>query len=162
MFALRKAALAVSLAAATVVGPGVGGGVAGAAPAPVAPEADVAYHGFASLSEGRLDVLVLSRNSGPSSLEEATVRLAFSVPVVPGKLPPDCVWGGDRVVLCSTGALPSDGTRREKALELRTVGTPHEVTLHVDTAWNGGATDKNPQNNDHRVLVPATGDPYVF
>ncbi|MFG3495585.1 hypothetical protein [Streptomyces sp. NPDC047928] len=158
MVAMRKAALAVSVAAMTVVGVGGGAGAIGA-------EADVAHHGYASLSGGRLDVLVLSRNHGPSHLDDATVRLAFSVPLVASgqrKLPAGCLWGGERVVLCSTGRLPGDGSRRELVLDLRTAGTPHEVTVQISTAWNGGATDRNEDNNTHRVLVPDTGDPYVF
>lgn len=156
MFAMRRVVLAGAVAVGTVVG-----SVVGSVAVAVGPEADVAHHGHASLLDGRLAVLVLSRNLGPSTLEDATVRVRFSEPVV-GRLPVGCVWGGEQVALCSTGALPSGGARRDLVLELRTVGTPSEITVRVDTAWNGGATDRDPTNNDHRVLVLATGDPYVF
>ncbi|QGV82640.1 hypothetical protein EIZ62_13790 [Streptomyces ficellus] len=149
--------LVMSVAWATVVG------AVGAAAGSVAPEADVSHHGHIALLDGRLDVLLLSENRGPSALEDATVRLVFSEPLAPGyRLAPGCVWGGDREVLCSTGPLRVDGTRHETVLGLRTAGAPQELTARVSTAWNGGATDRNPADNDHRVLVLATGDPYVF
>ncbi|WP_158827923.1 hypothetical protein [Streptomyces sp. NRRL S-118] len=129
----------------------------------VAPEADVAHHGHASLDGDRLDLLLASRNHGPSSLGTATVRLSFSVPVAGGPpLPAHCLWDSDREVLCSTGSLRADGPARETVFGLRTTGVPHEVTIRVATEWNGGASDRNPENNQHHVLVPATGDPYVF
>lgn len=158
MFAMRRGLLVVSVALAAVTG--TGGGAAGT----VAPEADVSHHGHVTFWDGRLDVVLLSENRGPSALEDATVRLAFTVPLAAGHpLPGGCVWGGDREVLCSTGPLRADGTRRETALGLRAAaGAPQELTMRVSTAWNGGATDRNPADNDHRVLVLATGDPYVF
>jgi hypothetical protein len=157
MMTMRRAAVAVSVAVATVVGTG---GWTGA----VAPEADVAHHGYATLSGDRLDVLVLTHNHGPSAVEDTTLRVEVSAPLVTAgrRLPAGCVWGGERAVLCSTGVLPAEGERRETLLDLRTAGLTHEVTVRVTTAWNGGATDRMPENNDHRVLVPATGDPYVF
>ncbi|MEV3991908.1 hypothetical protein AB0J57_23635 [Streptomyces sp. NPDC049837] len=167
MVAMRRALLVMSVALAAVVGAGggaagdVGPGVVG--PGVVGPEADVAHHGHVSFWEGRLDVVLLSENRGPSALDDTTVRLAFSVPLAAGHdLPDGCVWGGDREVLCSTGPLRADGTRRETGLSVRTAGAPQELTVRVATAWNGGATDRNPADNDHRVLVLATGDPYVF
>ncbi|WP_236242772.1 hypothetical protein [Streptomyces sp. CC228A] len=158
MSAMRRAALAAAAAMAAAVG------VPHSALA-AAPEADVAHHGYAALSSGgRLDVLVLSRNLGPSDLEDATLRVTVSVPLaeVGRTLPAGCLRGGDRVVLCSTGALPADGTAQEVALRLQVEGTPFEVTVRVDTVWCGGATDRYPDDNDQRVLVPATGDPYAF
>ncbi|ORT53813.1 hypothetical protein [Streptomyces sp. CB03238] len=161
MVAMCRALLVVSVAVATVVGVGgaagaVGDGMAG-------PEADVAHHGHVTLWDGRLDVVLLSENHGPSGLDDTTVRLAFSVPLAAGHaLPAGCVWGGEREVLCSTGPLRADGTRHETALSLRTAGAPQELTARVATVWNGGAADRNPADNDHRVLVLATGDPYVF
>ncbi|GAA4906332.1 hypothetical protein GCM10023237_27320 [Streptomyces coeruleoprunus] len=182
-----KAVLAVSVAVATVVGAGGGAGAASpgvvapeavksgavapetvvpeaVAPGMVAPEADVAHHGYASLAGDRLEVLVLSRNHGPSGLEDATVRIGLSVPpsAVGQKLPQGCVRVGDREVLCTTGPLPADGSLHETRLYLRTAGTPSEVTVSVATAWNGGATDRDPSNDQHQVLVPATGDAYAF
>lgn len=155
--AMRRAAVVVAAAMGMVVGAGGGAGAVG-------PEADVAYHGYASLRDGRLDVLVLARNHGPSAPADTTVRVTASAPLAAAghALPPGCLWGGDRVVLCATGPLPADGTLSERHLALRTAGTPHEVTVRVETAWNGGATDRDPGNNEHQVLVPATGDPYVF
>ncbi|MEE1751878.1 hypothetical protein [Streptomyces sp. SP18CS02] len=171
MVAMRKALLVVSVAAATVLGVGGGAGAAGPDVARevarwFAPEADVAHHGHVTLTDGRLDIVLLSENHGPSGLADATFRLTSSAALAAGaagqELPAGCLWGSDREVLCSTGALAADGTRHETALTLRTVGTPVEVTVTVTTLWNGGATDRKPDNNDHKVLVPATGDPYVF
>jgi hypothetical protein len=51
---------------------------------------------------------------------------------------------------------------RQFALELQLAGRPNEVVVRIDTAWNGGVTDRNPQNDRHEVLAPATGDEYVF
>ncbi|MFV0128421.1 hypothetical protein ACLGI4_11990 [Streptomyces sp. HMX112] len=174
MAVMGKALLVVSVAVATVLG---AGGVSGAGavrpavppvprvpgPSVTSPESDLAHHGHISLDADRLGVLLLSENHGPSDVGDATVRLAFSVPLVSGgNLPGGCLWSGDREVLCSTGGLRADGMRRETVLEVRTAGLPHELTVRVATAWSGGATDRNPDNNDHWVLVPATGDPYVF
>lgn len=154
---MRRGAAAVSVAMAAVFGAGGGAEAVG-------PEADVMHHGYATLSGDRLDVTVLTRNQGPSSLEDMTFRVEVSAPVVSvgRRLPAGCVWGGERVVLCSTGPLAADGERRETLLDLRITGAPQELTVRVDTAWNGGATDSSPDNNDHRVIVLATGDPYVF
>ncbi|WP_418958447.1 hypothetical protein [Streptomyces tritici] len=156
MSVLRRAVPAVVLALGTVLGGG-GGAVA------VAPEADVAHHGYVTLWQGRVGVALLSENHGPSSLPGSTVRLEFSAPPAAGQeLPAGCLWGGDRVVLCGTGALRAAGAAHRLDLELRTAGEPEELTVMVDTAWNGGATDRNPGNHRHEVLVIATGDPYVF
>ncbi|HEY9374008.1 hypothetical protein [Streptomyces sp.] len=156
MTVLRKALPAVVLAAATVL-------VAGGGARAIAPEADVAHHGHVTLWQGRVGVWLVSENHGPSSLPGVTVRLTFSAPPAAGQeLPAACLWGGDRVVLCGTGPLRASGAVRELTLELRTVGEPQELTVTVDTAWNGGATDRNPRNHQHEVLVPATGDPAVF
>ncbi|WP_406862407.1 hypothetical protein ABZO31_18915 [Streptomyces sp. HUAS MG47] len=155
MSLLRKGLLVV-IAAFSVLGAG-SGAVA------VAPEADVAHHGHVSLWQGRVGVWLMSENHGPSSLPGATVRLEFSAPLATGQvLPAACLWGGDRVVFCGTGALRAAGTAHQLDLELRTAGEPEELTVTVDTVWNGGATDRNPGNHRHDVLVPATGDPYVF
>lgn len=104
-----------------------------------------------------------SENRGPSSLENTTVRLRFSVPLTAWQqLPERCTRGGERTVLCETGALRSDGEARRTALALRVKGQPAEMVVRVDTVWNGGASDRNPANNTHEVLAPATGDAYVF
>ncbi|MFI5759098.1 hypothetical protein [Streptomyces sp. NPDC051569] len=183
MSVMRRALLvAVSAATAVVMaaGPGAGaeagsaggrggdpgpGGAPGAAPAPasIAPEADLAHHGHASLWSGELTMRLGSENHGPSPLPDATVRIEFSVRLVADQaLPSNCLWGGERIVLCRTGQLRAVGRSREIALGLRTVGTPDEVVVRIDTAWNGGASDRNLENHQHRVLVPATGDLYAF
>ncbi|MCX4583617.1 hypothetical protein [Streptomyces sp. NBC_01481] len=160
MFVMRKELSAVAAAVAMVVGAGTSAGADGLA---IAPEADVAHHGHVSLTSGRLGVSLVSENHGPASLADATVRVSFSVPMAGAQvLPARCLWGGDRVVLCATGALRAGGTGRRITLDLRTVGTPAEVVVGVGTQWNGGATDRNPDNNEHRVLTPATGDLYAF
>ncbi|MEU1894476.1 hypothetical protein [Streptomyces pristinaespiralis] len=139
-------------------GSGASVGVAG-----IAPEADVAHHGRVSLTDGRIAISVTTLNHGPSALAGVTVRLTLSVPPAgTPKLPRGCLRAAERELLCATGALPANGPGRTLGLELGTAGSPHEVVLHVATAWNGGASDRNPENDTHRVLVPATGDPYVF
>ncbi|MGW1279543.1 hypothetical protein ACWD4V_21695 [Streptomyces tsukubensis] len=135
-----------------------------AATVPATPVADVAHHGYVTLTDaGRLEVTVESRSHGPASLADTTLKLSFSTPLARGQaLPGTCVRGSDRVVLCSTGALRVGGTVRRTALDLRTSGTPDEVTVKVATHWNGGAHDRDPRNNLHEVLAPATGDAYAF
>ncbi|MFD5784556.1 hypothetical protein [Streptomyces sp. NPDC126933] len=164
-------ALLVGVSATTAVVMSAGAGAAGAegadgvigADRAVAPEADVAHHGHASLWSGQLAVRLRPENHGPSGLTDATVRLDFSAPLARGQaLPADCLWGGDRTVLCRTGQLRADGRGREITLDLRTAGSPAEVVVRIDTAWNGGASDRNPENHQHRVLTPDTGDPYAF
>ncbi|TXS31162.1 hypothetical protein EAO71_21205 [Streptomyces sp. ms191] len=133
-------------------------------PARVGREADLAHHGYASLWQGRLEVRLVSRNHGSSDVSEATVRLAFSEPPAAGQeLPPACLWVGERVVACRTGALRAAGAAAgELAIGLRTAGSPDEVTVEIGTAWSDGSTDPNPDNDRHRVLVLATGDAYAF
>ncbi|MER6999954.1 hypothetical protein [Streptomyces sp. NPDC000410] len=163
------AVLAASGSANAGVGAGAGAGAhanagasAGAGAGRVA-EADVAHHGHASLWGGRLGVWLESGNHGPARVADVTVRLTFSEPPVAGQeLPADCLWGGDRVVLCRAGALDADGPASGVALDLRVPGDPAEVVMRVGTMWNGGATDRNHANDEHSVLVPATGDGYVF
>ncbi|MEW1718390.1 hypothetical protein [Streptomyces sp. NPDC093109] len=129
----------------------------------VAVEADLSHHGHVSLWKGRLTVRLESENHGPAKVPEATVRLDLSAAPTAGQaLPAHCLWGGDRVVLCRTGQLRATGRSRETALDLALPGDPAEVVVRIDTAWNGGASDRNPENQHHRVLVPATGDQYAF
>ncbi|MEV7089745.1 hypothetical protein AB0O07_28300 [Streptomyces sp. NPDC093085] len=135
-------------------------------------EADLAHHGRVLLSAGHLTVRFTSENHGPSGVADATVRFDFSAPLAPlaqdgaagagQALPAGCLRGGERTVLCRTGALRPGGRGEETRLDLRTAGAPHEVVVRVDTAWNGGAGDLDPENHRHRVLAPDTGDPYVF
>lgn len=159
--------LVVSTAATAVVlsaGSGIGSGVhvdLGSERGPV--EADVAHHGHVSLWGGRLAVRLSTGNHGPSDLAGATARLGFSVPLAVGqKLPDACLWGGNQVVYCQAGALRADGRDSEFLLDLRTAGDPAEVSVDIATVWNGGADDRNPDNDKHQVLVPATGDLYVY
>ncbi|WP_328944094.1 hypothetical protein OG259_23785 [Streptomyces sp. NBC_00250] len=160
MRGLRKAVLGVALAVTAVMGAGAGAGAVG----PVAgSEADLAHHGHVSLWDGRVGVWLVSENFGPTDLSQATVRLAFSVPMAGGQeLPPACLWSSDRVVSCRTGELRATGGVGELALDLRTAGLPDELTVDITTAWRDGVADRNPRNDRHRVLVLATGDPYVF
>ncbi|MFF3319465.1 hypothetical protein ACFYV5_28700 [Streptomyces sp. NPDC003035] len=177
MSAMRKALLGTALAAAVVLGAGesaraVGGGEAAAGEATgfetagfeaAGSEADLAHHGHVSLWEGRLGVWLVSENHGPADVSRATVRLAFSEPLAGGQeLPPSCLWGSDRVVVCRTAELRAAGAIGELALDLRTAGSPDEMTVDISTVWTDGTTDGNPGNDRHRVLVLATGDPYVF
>ncbi|MGW6567889.1 hypothetical protein [Streptomyces sp. NPDC054975] len=156
MSALRKGLLGAVLAAVLVVGTGAGARAVGA-------EADLAHHGHLSLWEGRVGVWLVSENHGPSDVVQATVRLAFSEPMAGGQeLPPSCLWGSDRVVVCRTGELRAAGAVEELALDLRTAASPDEVTVDISTIWTDGTADVNPRNDRHRVLVLATGDPYVF
>ncbi|MFF5976894.1 hypothetical protein ACFY7C_35860 [Streptomyces sp. NPDC012769] len=155
MTAMRKALLGAALTAALVTG------TTSAAAAP--PEADLAHHGHVSLWDGRIGVWLVSENHGPSNVSQATVRLAFSEPMAGGQeLPPSCLWSSDRVVSCRTGELRAAGAVGELALDLRTAGRPQELTVDIGTVWRDGVSDGNPRNDLHRVLVLATGDPYVF
>lgn len=166
-----------SAAVAVVMGAGSGSGVeapgAGVAegvgqgaehgPEQRPAEADVSHHGHVSLWGGRLAVRLSTGNHGPSDLAGATARIAFSEPLAVGQmLPAGCLWGGNQVVYCQAGALRADGRDSEFLLDLRTVGDPAEVSMDIATVWNGGAVDHNPDNDKHHVLVPATGDLYIY
>ncbi|MFE0738503.1 MULTISPECIES: hypothetical protein [Streptomyces] len=156
MAVMRNGVLGVALAAGLMVGAGGSAGAVGA-------EADLAHHGHVSLWDGRLGVWMVSENHGPADLSQATVRIAFSEPMAGGQeLPPACLWSSDRVVSCRTGELRAEVGVGELALDLRTGGRPDEMTVEITTAWRDGAEDRNPVNDRHRVLVLATGDPYVF
>lgn len=161
MIVMRKALLGAALAGVVVVGAGESARAFGPV---IGHEADLAHHGHVSLWEGRLGVWLVSENHGPTDLSGATVRLAFSEPLAGGQeqLPPSCLWSSDRVVACRTGELRAAGAVGELALDLRTAGTPGEVTVDISTAWSDGSIDANPRNDQHHVLVLATGDPYVF
>lgn len=156
MVAMRMRRVVVAGAAVAVVAASAGG-------FRVAPEADVSYRGHATLDGGRLGVWLETANRGPSALRDATVRLRFSVPLAGEReLPPHCLWSGEREVLCRTGGLRVRAAGRQFAFHLRAPGDPSEVVVRISTAWNGGATDRNRRNNEHEVLVPATGDGYFF
>ncbi|MFI8966735.1 hypothetical protein ACIGO8_32020 [Streptomyces sp. NPDC053493] len=157
MSVMRKALLGAALAAVLVTGTGAG------ARAAAAPEADLAHHGHVSLWDGRLGVWLVSENHGPADVSQATVRLTFSQPLAAGQeLPSACLWSSDRVISCRTGELRAAGAVGELALDLRTAGRPDELTVEIRTVWRDGVVDGNPRNDRHRVLVLATGDPYVF
>ncbi|MFE0420987.1 hypothetical protein [Streptomyces sp. NPDC058953] len=132
--------------------------------AAVSPLADVAHHGHVTLTpDGRLSVTVESRSHGPESLANSTFKLGFSTRFARDQqLPATCVWGSDRVVLCSTGPLRVGGAAHRVTLDLVASGTPDEVLVEIGTYWNGGAQDRNLRNHHHEILAPATGDPYVF
>ncbi|MGW8333478.1 hypothetical protein ACWGLE_36935 [Streptomyces sp. NPDC055897] len=157
--------------AGAAAGAGTGGAASGAAAGAevegaasgAGAEADVAYHGHVSLWNGRVGVWLTTDNHGPAQVSGATVRLRFSVPLDPGAtLPPSCLRGGPATLLCGTGSMRAAGSGVRLALDVAVAGDPAEVALDIDTAWNGGANDRNPANNTHRVLAPATGDPYSF
>ncbi|MEG3628875.1 hypothetical protein [Streptomyces poriticola] len=158
-------ALAVCGAALTTTVAGTAGSAAGAERAVPggAPEADLAYHGSATLDEGRVDVSFVPRNHGPSAVPDATVRLRWSVPpVAQQELPDGCARSGTQVVLCRTGALAADGVGEPIELRVSLQDTPSEVVLELDTVWGGGAVDRNRENDQQRVLVLDTGDTYHF
>ncbi|MFJ8855374.1 hypothetical protein [Streptomyces sp. NPDC102437] len=175
MLVTHRAARAVSatamLAGSVVLVAGAGAGAAVAAPsglpgpfAVIAPEADVAHHGHVVLWGAGLKVRVRTENHGPSNLAGVTVRVRTSVALAGRQeLQQSCLQADRRTVLCRTGGLRADGAQeRRLALELRLAARLDEVVVRVDTLWNGGASDRNPGNNDHEVLAPATGDEYVF
>ncbi|WP_405880471.1 hypothetical protein OG762_18790 [Streptomyces sp. NBC_01136] len=147
-----------------VVGAGVALVVGGAPFAgAVVPEADLAYHGSVSMAAGLVDLRLTPRNNGPSTVEDATVRLRWSAPLADvQRLPDDCARSGERVVVCRTGALEADDIGDEIRLEVRLREAPSEVMLEIDTVWSGGAVDRNPGNDQERVLALDTGDSYVF
>jgi hypothetical protein len=150
-------------AAAVLLLTGSGAASAGGDGVAVAPESDVAHHGHVSLSDGRLGVSLTTRNHGPADLQDVTVRLSLSVaPAGAPRLPRECLRVGERDVLCAMGPLRADGLGSRVRLDLRVTGLPQEVVVRVGTVWNGGASDRNPDNNEHQVLAPATGDRYVF
>ncbi|MFD4375479.1 hypothetical protein [Streptomyces sp. NPDC058486] len=168
MRVMSEGVLGAALAALVVLGAGTAAGAVGDATGEVAGEAvgaevDLAHHGHVSLWDGRVGVWLVSENHGPSDVADATVRLAFSAPMAGGQeLPPGCLWSSAQVVSCRTGALPGGGAAGELALDLKTLGRPQELTVDVSTAWRAGGVDRNSLNDRHRVLVLATGDPYVF
>lgn len=126
-------------------------------------EADVAYHGRVALADGRLRILLVPQNDGPSALANATVRLRLSVDLADRQeLAEGCVRAGLREVMCETGALPLHGRGRHIGLVLGLKERTSEVVMRVDTWWNGGATDRNRANNEHSVLALDTGDAYAF
>ncbi|WP_199553175.1 hypothetical protein [Streptomyces sp. N35] len=151
----RAGLVAASVAAAALVtggpaeagGPGGGGG----------------GHRHAGLGGGRLGIWLTPQNHGPVDVSEATVRLRYSAPLASEqKLPERCLRAGQRVVLCSTGEIKAGSWSEEIGLDMKLKGSPSEATVQIDTLWNGGATDRNVNNNRHKVLTLDTGDSYFF
>ncbi|WP_367321516.1 hypothetical protein [Streptomyces sp. HUAS ZL42] len=152
--------LAVWAAAMVAVGGVAGAPAAGAAEGP---EADLAFHGAASLASGRVDVRFTPRNHGPSAVSDVTVRLRWSEPPADRQVLPDgCARSGAREVVCRVGALGPDELGEPIHVRVRLRGTPSEVMLEIDTVWNGGTVDRNRANDRQRVLVLETGDSYHF
>ncbi|MEU9173707.1 hypothetical protein AB0D34_39075 [Streptomyces sp. NPDC048420] len=138
----------------------VGGGTA---VADGGPEADLAYHGAASMAGGWVDLRFTPRNHGPAEVPDATVRLRWSEPLVDRQvLPGGCARFSERVVLCRVGALAADGVGERVEMRVRVRGVPSEVLLEIDTVWNGGTVDRNGENDRQRVLVLDSGDEYYF
>ncbi|OAH09310.1 hypothetical protein [Streptomyces jeddahensis] len=127
------------------------------------PEADMAYHGYVAMVHGQVGLWLTPQNHGPANVADATVRLRWSSPLAAiQQLPEQCARAGTSTVLCRTGALAAGSWGRRMVIAVRLAGAPSEVTLQIDTVWNGGARDKNPQNDRHKVLALDTGDSYYF
>ncbi|WP_405991637.1 hypothetical protein [Streptomyces sp. NBC_00986] len=138
-------------------------GAAPAHPDIPGPEADLAYHGSATMTGGRVDVRFTPRNHGPSAVPDATVRLRWSKPLADAQtLPEGCARSGERVVVCRTGALAADAVGERIEVRVRLRDASSEVLLELDTVWGGGAVDGNRANDQQRVLVLDTGDTYYF
>ncbi|WP_406184141.1 hypothetical protein [Streptomyces sp. NBC_01006] len=142
---------------------GVSGEAGAAARSGPGPEADVAYHGRVSLSQGRLRVWVVPQNEGPAALPNATLRVRLSAELADRQeLAQGCARAGLREVVCETGALPLHGRGRHIGLLLELKEPVPEVVVRIDTWWNGGASDRDLSNNQHAVLALDTGDSYAF
>ena len=153
--------LAVCGAAVAVTVAVLGGG--GTAVAGDGAEADLAYHGVAVMSGGRMELRFTPRNHGPEAVPDATVRLRWSEPLVDRQVLPDgCAREAERVVVCRVGALAADSVGERVELRVRLRGVPSEVLLEIDTVWDGGTVDLNRANDRQRVLVLDSGDEYYF
>ncbi|MGC9541690.1 hypothetical protein [Streptomyces sp. UG1] len=153
-------------------------GMAPAAGAMGAPDADLAYHGTADMVAGRVDVRFTPHNHGPGAAPESAVRIRWSQPLADRQtLPAGCARAAERVVLCRVGALEADGVGERVGLRVRLRGAPTEVLLEFDTVWSDGAVDENQVDKNQvdenrvdanrgnaqgRVLVLDTGDTYHF
>ncbi|MEU6602606.1 hypothetical protein [Streptomyces flaveolus] len=135
-------------------------GIAVAAPVP---EADLAFHGTATMDGDQVEVVLTPRNNGPTAVADATVRLRWSEELADRQeLPARCAREDERTVLCGTGPLPVDAEGERLRLPVRLRERPSELTLEVDTAWSAGVTDQDRSNDRMTVLVLATGDSYAF
>ncbi|MET9962978.1 hypothetical protein ABZ128_28590 [Streptomyces sp. NPDC006326] len=138
-------------------------GATGNAQARSGPEADVAYHGRVSLSQGQLRVWLVPQNEGPSAVPNATLRIRLSADLADRQqLAEGCARAGLRQVVCETGAMPLRGRGRHIGLLLRLRERVPEVVVRIDTWWDGGAADRNLSNNEPAVLALDTGDTYAF
>ncbi|MFI8350723.1 hypothetical protein [Streptomyces sp. NPDC085596] len=138
-------------------------GAGGPAQAAPAPRADLAFHGYAVIEGDRLEVRLTPRDHGPAAVPEASVRVRWSVPPAGAvTLPQGCARTGERTVVCGTGALAAGEAGAQIRLAVRLRVPAPEVTLEVDTAWNGGVADPDRTNDRLRVLVLPTGDEYSF
>ncbi|MFD9410860.1 hypothetical protein ACFWBN_28085 [Streptomyces sp. NPDC059989] len=163
--AVRSVVLAGLLVLTGGLPAGAHAGTRAGAHAGVGPEseADVAYHGRVSLTGARLRLWLVPENEGPSALPNATVRVRLSADLADRQeLSEGCARAGQREVVCETGPLPLHGRGRHIGLVLGLRERASEVVVRVDTWWNGGATDRHLENNEHVVLALDTGDPYVF
>ncbi|MFD7081099.1 hypothetical protein ACFYXV_05810 [Streptomyces sp. NPDC002181] len=161
----RGAVRSVVVAGLLVLGLSGAAGMSGEAGAAArrGPEADVAYHGRVSLSQGRLRVWVVPQNEGPAALPNATLRVRLSADLADRQeLAQGCARAGLREVVCETGALPLHGRGRHIGLVLELKEPVPEVVVRIDTWWNGGASDRDVSNNQHAVLALDTGDSYAF
>ncbi|MFJ4007933.1 hypothetical protein ACIPWL_31450 [Streptomyces sp. NPDC090023] len=128
-----------------------------------APRADLAFHGHAVIDGDRMEVRLTPRDHGPAAVPEASVRVRWSVgPAGAVTLSPGCARTGERTVVCGTGALVAGQAGEEVRLGVRLRVPAPEVTLEVETAWNGGVADPDRTNDRLRVLVLPTGDEYSF
>ncbi|MFD9266414.1 hypothetical protein ACFWB1_09435 [Streptomyces goshikiensis] len=162
---LGVAGLACGAQASAGEAPGARGarGVWAARGAGAGSEADVSYHGRVRLAGGRLRVWLIPANDGPSALPDAAVRVRLSADLAGRQeLAEGCARTGTREVVCGTGPLPRHGRGRHIALALELRERPDEVSVRVDTWWNGGASDRNRANNELVVLALDTGDSYAF
>ncbi|MEV5956483.1 hypothetical protein AB0M11_22385 [Streptomyces sp. NPDC051987] len=125
--------------------------------------ADLEVHGSAVLSGDLVEVRVNPRNHGPDAVTGAGLRVTSSAALADTqRLPGGCARTGDREVVCDTGSLPVEVPGEQLVVPVRLRERPAEVTLRVDVAWGGGAVDQDRTNDEQRVLVLATGDPYAF
>ncbi|MGW5046800.1 hypothetical protein [Streptomyces griseoluteus] len=127
------------------------------------PRADLAFHGHAVIDGDRMEVRLTPRDHGPAAVPEASVRVRWSAgPAGTVTLSRGCARTGERTVVCGTGALVAGQAGEEIRLGVRLRVPAPEVTLEVETAWNGGVTDPDRTNDRLRVLVLPTGDEYSF
>jgi hypothetical protein len=146
-----------ALGVAVVVGAAVPAAAVGA-------EAGLTYHGYVAMGLGEVNVRLTPTNHGPSSIEDATVRLHWSKPLTDQQqLAEGCARYDASTVLCRTGAIAANGEGKEIHLRVRLADTTtDEVRLDIDSLWRGGAVDRDPSNDRQQVLALGTGDRYAF